>query len=192
MWDDSPDGSAPLGGAISTLGPGGTDSANEARKRSSTVLLFPSFVAAVENARRTNGFALVPTGYLDILDGNLADSWVDMHFRLLGRMRIVDVWESPTKVMCLAINRERVADRASIRTIASHPATAVFARQTCADAEITFVTSKPLAVEAAAHGQVDACIGSVDVVTEFSLDPLDHFHPTMVWTLYQSVEDSPI
>jgi len=182
--------STKLDGAISTLGPSGTDSANEAGKRSSVVLLFPSFVAAVENAQKTNGYALVPTGYLNILDGKLTDSWVDMHFRLTGQMRVVDVWESPTKAMCLAINRERVADRASIRSIASHPATAVFARQTCADAVITFVTSKPLAVEAAASGRVDACIGSADVVAEFPLEPLDHFHPTMVWILYQSVQGS--
>jgi hypothetical protein len=186
----TPGKSITVGGPISTLGPSGTDSATEAGKYSSQVVLFPSFAAAVENARQTNGFALVPTGYLDILNGNLADSWVDMHFRLLGRMRIVDVWESPTKAMCLAVNRDRVADRSAIRSIAAHPATAVFARQSCAGAEITFVTSKPLAVEAAATGQVDACIGSADVVAEYALQPLDYFHPTMVWTLYQSIPDS--
>lgn len=174
-----------LDGVISTLGPHGTDSAHEARKHCSAVALFPSFAAAAEHAQQSGGYALIPTGYLDIQEGRLADTWVDLHFRLLGRMRIVDVWESPTKAMCLAINRDRVADRESVRSIAAHPATAVFARQACAGAEITFVGSKPLAVEAAASGRVDACIGSADVVAESALEPLDHFHPTMVWTLYR-------
>ncbi|MEV6340621.1 hypothetical protein AB0M12_38630 [Nocardia vinacea] len=176
-----------LDSVISTLGPSGTDSAHEARKHCSNVLLFPSFVAATEHAEQTNGYALIPVGYLDFRDGRLADAWVDMHFRLLGRMRIVDVWESPTKAMCLAINRERVADRDAIRSIALHPATAVFARQACAEAEISFFSSKPLAVQAAASGRVDACIGSVDVVADSPLEPVDYFHPTMVWTLYRKV-----
>ncbi|MDM4719721.1 hypothetical protein QTQ03_09075 [Micromonospora sp. WMMA1363] len=180
-----------LNGVISTLGPSGTDSAYEAGKHCSQVLLFPSFAAAVEHALETNGYALVPAGYLEFQDGKLADSWVDMHFRLLGRMRIVDVWESPTKTMCLAINRNRVADRRSVRSIALHPATAAFARRACAGVDITFVNSKPLAVEVATSGRVDACIGSVDVVAESPLEPVEYFHPTMVWTLYQAVQDSP-
>lgn len=177
-----------LKGVISTLGPSGTDSAHEAGKHASKVLLFPSFAAAAEHAEETGGYALVPAGYLDFQDGELADTWVDLHFRLLDRMRITGVWESPTKAMCLAINRERVADRASIRSIALHPATAVFARQACADAETVFFNSKPLAVEAAVSGQVDACIGSADVVAESPLEPIEYFHPTMVWTLYRSVQ----
>jgi hypothetical protein len=172
-------------GVISTLGPNGTDSAHEARKHCSNVELFRSFADAIEHAEQTDGFALIPAGYLDFQDGRLADAWVDMHFRLLGRMRIVDVWESSTKEMCLAINRERVADRESIRSIALHPATAVFARRFCAEAEMRFVNSKPLAVQAAARGSVDACIGSVDVVAESKLEPVEYFHPTMVWILYQ-------
>ncbi len=179
-----------IDGVICTLGPSLTDSAYEARKCSSNVLLFPSFVDAIEHAEKSNGYALVPTGYLDFREGELADSWVDMHFRLLGRMRIVDLWESVTKPMCLAINRQRVADRESIRSIALHPATAEFARQTCGDADITFVSSKPMAVEAAVYGQVDACIGSVDVVADSPLEPIEYFHPTMVWTLYRSLHVS--
>lgn len=174
-----------LNGVISTLGPSGTDSAHEARKHCSNVLLFPSFAAAVEHAEQTDGYALIPTGYLDFQDGLLADTWVDMHFRLLGRMRIADVWESRTKTMCLAINRERVANRDSIRSIALHPATAVFARRACAGAQISFVSSKPLAVQAAVSGSVDACIGSTDVVADSTLEPIEYFHPTMVWTLYR-------
>ncbi|WP_431926350.1 hypothetical protein [Nonomuraea jabiensis] len=184
-------GSVKVNGVISTLGPSGTDSAHEARKHCSNVELFPSFSAAAAHAVETGGHALVPAGYLDFQNGELADSWVDLHFRLLGRMRIVDVWESPTKEMCLAINSERVQDRESIRSIALHPATAVFARQIPADAEITYFSSKPLAVGAAESGQVDACIGSVDVVAESSLTPVDFFHPTMVWALYESVQASP-
>lgn len=175
---------------ISTLGPSGTDSAHEARKCSSNVLLFPSLADAIDHAEETNGYALVPTGYLDFREGELADAWVDVHFRLLGRMRIVHLWESATKPMCLAINRQRVADRESIRSIALHPATAVFARQACGDAEITFLSSKPMAVEAAVNGQFDACIGSIDVVADSPLEPIDYFHPTMVWTLYGSVRVS--
>jgi hypothetical protein len=177
-------------GVISTLGPSGTDSAYEARKCSSNVLLFPSFADAIEHAEETNGYALVPTGYLDFREGQLVDSWVDMHFRLLGRMRIVDLWESATKPMCLAINRQRVAGRESIRSIALHPATAEFARQTCDNAEITFFSSKPMAVEAAVNGQFDACIGSVDMVADSPLEPTDYFNATMVWTLYRSVQVS--
>ena len=177
-------------GVISTLGPSRTDSAHEARKRSSNVLLFPSFADAIDHAEEINGYALVPTGYLDYREGELADTWVDMHFRLLGRMRIVDLWVSATKPMCLAINLQRVADRESIRSISLHPATAVFARQTCGDAEITFFSSKPMAVEAAVNGQFDACIGSVDVVADSPLEPIDYFHTTMVWTLYRSVQAS--
>lgn len=179
--------SVKLDGVISTLGPSGTDSAHEAKKHSRKVELFPSFSAAAAHALETGGYALVPVGYLDFQDGELADSWVDLHFRLHGRMRIVDVWESPTKQMCLAINSERVQDRESIRSIALHPATTVFARQVTANVEISYVSSKPLAVEAAESGWVDACIGSVDVVAESSLKPVDFFCPTMVWTLYESV-----
>ena len=184
------DYSTKLNGVISTLGPSGTDSAHEARRHCSDVRLFPSFATAAEHAERTGGYVLIPAGYLDVQGGSQADTWVVMHFRLLGRMRIVDVWESPTKTMCLAINRKRVADRDSIRSIALHPATAVFARQACADAEITFFSSKPLAVEAAASGLVDACIGSVDVVADSLLEPVDYFHPTMVWTLYRPVPET--
>ena len=179
-----------LDGVISTLGPSGTDSAHEARKCCSKVLLFPSFAAAIDHAQETNGYALVPAGYLDFQEGELTDAWVHMHFRHLGRMRIVDVWESSTKPMCLAINRHRVADRESIRSIAVHPATTVFAQQACVDAEITFFSSKPLAVEAAVSGRVDACIGSVDVVADSPLEPVEHFNPTMVWILYRSVRFS--
>jgi hypothetical protein len=173
-----------IDGVVSTLGPSGTDSAHEAERYFSKVLLFPSFAEAIEHSERTDGYALVPTGYIQFHEGELGDSWVNMHFRLLGRMRIVDVWASPTKPMCLAINRQRVSDRESIRSIALHPATAAIARQLCGEAAFTFLNSKPMAVEAAAKGQVDACIGSIDVVSDYPLEPIDFFHPTMVWTLY--------
>lgn len=179
-----------LDGVICTLGPSGTDSAHEARKCCPNVLLFPSFAAAIDHAREINEYALVPAGYLDFREGKLADSWVDIHFRLVGLMRIVDVWESSTKPMCLAINGQRVADRESIRSIALHPATAVFARQNYGDAEITFFSSKPLAVDATVAGRFDACIGSVDVVADSPLEPIEYFYPTMVWTLYRSVHAS--
>lgn len=179
-------------GVISTLGPRGTDSACEAEKYSPNVLLFPTFAEAIDHAESTGGYALVPTGYLDVREGALADAWVDMHFRLLGRMRIVDLWESATKPMCLAINTRRVADRDAIRSVALHPATSSFARQACGDAEMMFFNSKPMAVEAAASGKCDACIGSVDMVTDAALKPIDYFYPTMVWTLYQSAQERAV
>lgn len=181
-----------IDGVISTLGPVGTDSAHEASKRSPHVLLFPSFPKAVEHALESNGHALVPAGYLHLQDGTLADSWVDLHFRMLDRLRVVDVWKSSTRPMCLAVNSERAFDFESVRSIASHPATALFARQSCPNAEITFVSSKPLAVELAASGRVDACIGSADVVTETRLHAVKHFHPTMVWVLYKAVQETSL
>lgn len=171
---------------VSTLGPAGTDSECEARKYFSNVILLPSFPVAAEHALETSGYALIPTGYIKYENGRVVDTWVDLHFRLLGRMYIVAVWESPTKRMCLAINRDRVTNRESVRSIALHPATAVFARQSCATAEVTYVSAKPLAVEAAARGAVDACIGSIDVVSDTSLEPIDFYFPTMVWCLYVS------
>lgn len=173
-------------GVISTLGPSETDAAHEARKFSSHVRLFPSFNEAVEYAQRTNEYALIPGGYLNIQKGKLVDAWVDLHFRLQGRMKIVDLWESATKPMCLAINRERVANRETIGSIALHPATTVFARQTCGDAELAFFDSKPLAVAATVNGEFDACIGSSDTVAASPLEPVAFFHPTMVWILYRS------
>ncbi|MTH98076.1 hypothetical protein [Roseibium sp. RKSG952] len=89
--------------------------------------------------------------------------------------------------MCLAINRKRVPNTGSVRSIALHPATSVFARQICGNAEMTFFNSKPLAVEAAAAGHFDACIGSIDTVSDLPLQAVNFFRPTMVWTLYQSV-----
>src|SRR5688572_9858247 len=102
------DNSAKYDGVVSTLGPEGTDSEHEARKHFAEVRLFPTFADAVDHARESRGYALIPTGYLDFQNGELTDTWVDLHFRLIGRMRVVSVWESPTKAMCLAINRDRV------------------------------------------------------------------------------------
>lgn len=176
---------------VATLGPAGTDSECEARKHFSNVLLLPSFTAAVDHASQTGGYALVPAGYIQYHDGKIADTWVDLHFRILGRMQIMAVWESPTKKMCLAINRDRVVDRESIQSVALHPATAVFAKQLCAAAKVTFVNAKPLAVRAAARGAVDACIGSVDLVSNTLLEPVDFFSPTMVWCLYGPSDHLP-
>jgi prephenate dehydratase len=190
VWPVMSDRSAKYNSMVSTLGPEGTDSENEARKHFSKIRLFPTFVDAVDYAEKNDEYALVPAGYLDYQNGELADTWVALHFRLIGRMRVVALWESPTKAMCLAINRERAANRESIRTIALHPATAVFAKQACAGADVTYVNAKPLAVNAAASGRVDACIGSVDVIAKSALEPVEFFYPTMVWFLYGSLSRS--
>ena len=182
---------AKYSGVVSTLGPKGTDSEHEALAHFSEIRLFPSFADACHHAQETDGYALVPTGCLEYKNGELAVAWVDLHFSLIQRMRLVAVWESPTKPMCLAINRDRVTNRELIRTIALHRATAVFAKQACAGADITYVNSKPLAVNAAANGQVDACIGSVDVVAKTPLEPVEIFNPTMVWTLYGPHRPAP-
>lgn len=174
--------------AVFTLGPAGTDSEHEARKHFSKVLLFDSFGESVKQARDAGGFVLVPAGYVEYRRGELTDTWVDLHFRNLDHLRLTLVWASPTKQMCLAINRDRVADRRSIRSVALHPATAALADRSCGGARRTFVNAKPLAVQAAARGTVDACIGSVDVVAQTSLEPIDFFRPTMVWCLYEPLQ----
>ncbi|WP_017570220.1 hypothetical protein [Nocardiopsis halotolerans] len=184
-----PKGSPPpagLGRAIATLGPKGTDAENEARRWSEDVVLKDSFPEAIEHALKHSSYALVAAGYLDIVDGAVVDNWADVHFRYHGRLNLACVWESPTKPMCLAVNPAKAQVRDHIGSAALHPATLAFAKRLLPPtARLTFVTAKPLGAYKASSGEVDACIGSVDVVEELgNLTVLETMHPSMVWCLY--------
>ncbi|MGW0047018.1 ferredoxin [Nocardia cyriacigeorgica] len=174
-----------LGAPIVTLGPAGTDAEAEARKQTSVVRLVDSFADAMAAATAGEVLALVAAGYLALdADDRTVDSWVDQHFTHTGVLRLHRCWESPTKPMCLAVRRD-LPRQASVATVATHPATRVFAARYAPGAQLVSVDAKPLAARAAAHGEVDACIASVDVVARYSqLDVRVEWQPTMVWLLY--------
>lgn len=170
---------------VATLGPAGTDAEAEARRFFDDVVLADSFEGAMRAALDSGTHALVAAGFVQRTGAQVTDLWVDLHFRHLDRMRIVGVWESPTKPMCAATG-PRVACLADVRSIALHPATDVFIGQFTPGAERLYVNAKPLAAQRAAEGAVDGCIGSVDVVERHpELTVREVFHPTMVWVLYQ-------
>lgn len=173
------------GRTIVTLGPEGTDAHAEASKHFSDVRLARSFPEAMQTARHNGHLALIAAGYLRYDDTAVVDSWVDLHFRHHADMELLHVWHSPTKPMCVAVNRTRVRSIADIGSLALHPATRAIAEMLSIDAAMTFVSAKPIAVERAAAGEVDACIGSADVVARFpALHPVKTLQPTMVWCLY--------
>ena len=93
---------------------------------------------------------------------------------------------------CYAVNEERAPDPQDIRSVALHSATRALARALVPDeAERHFVAAKPLGVRMAAAGEVDACVGSLDVVREAgNLSVVSTMNPTMVWCLYRSVSAS--
>lgn len=171
---------------IVTLGPSGTDAHSEAGKHSGTVRLVESFSAAMAVAAADAGVhALVAAGYLALDDaGRAVDSWADQHFTHCGVLQLERCWENLTKPMCFAVNRAVL--RTTVRTIATHPATRVFANRYAPSAQQMMVQAKPLAARAAARHEADACIGSTDVVARFpQLEVVDEFQPTMVWLLYR-------
>lgn len=175
-------------GIIKTLGPPGTDAHAEAiRIGGESIELFPSFRAAVDHSEAHGGRALVAAGYLDMSNGSVVDSWVDLHFSKLKSMTMVGVWESPTKPMCVAIHSELPGGLADIRTAASHPATLQFVREYLpADVVVSTVRAKPEAARLASERVVEACIGSVDVVESMdNLKILKTIEATMVWCLYE-------
>ncbi len=171
---------------IVTLGPEATDAHAEACKHASDVRLVDSFAEAMRVAAHGGGArALVAAGYL-ALDGSgrVADSWVDQHFTYTGVLRLQRCWESTTKPMCFAVRRD-AADPTAVVTIATHPATRVYASRYARHARQIMVHAKPLAARAAAHREVDACIASVDVVARYpQLEVIEQFQPSMVWLLY--------
>ncbi|MCC3318279.1 ferredoxin [Nocardia africana] len=171
---------------IVTLGPAGTDAHAEADKHSGTVRLVESFTDTMACAAADPGVhALVAAGYLALDEAGVAvDSWTDQHFTHSGVLRMERCWESRTKPMCFAIHR--TVARTSVRAVATHPATRVFAARYAPSARQFSVRAKPLAALAAAHREVDACIASTDVVARFpQLEVVDEFQPTMVWLLYR-------
>jgi len=170
---------------IVTLGPAGTDAEAEARKHATEVRLVDSFTAAMTAAATEGTRALVAAGYLALdAHGRTTDSWVDQHFTHTdGVLRLQRCWESPTKPMCLAVRRD--LPRRAPMTVATHPATRVFATRYAPAARLVPVDAKPLAAAAAARGEVDACIASVDVVARYpQLEVRIQWQPTMVWLLY--------
>lgn len=131
-------------------------------------------------------YVLVAAGFLERDGRGVVDSWVDMHFRNHGRMRLAATWESNTKVMCVATNPASAENPDQVRTLAIHPATAAFAKRFVPLAAHAYVNAKPIAVQWAVEGRADGCIGSLDVVKQRKeLKVHQIFRPTMVWCLYE-------
>jgi len=170
---------------IVTLGPAGTDAEAEARKHTMIVRLVDSFAEAMATAATSGVQALVAAGYLALdTEDQPVDSWVDQHFTHTGVLRLQRCWESPTKQMCLAV-RDDLPRGATAQTVATHPATRVFATLYAPGAQMVTVNAKPMAAQAAANGDVDACITSVDVAARHPrLEVRFEWQPTMVWLLY--------
>ncbi|MFF5933297.1 hypothetical protein [Streptomyces sp. NPDC012508] len=171
---------------VATLGPVGTDAHAEADRLFGEVLLADSFNEAMDLGLAEGVLVLVAAGFLERDEDKLVDSWVDMHFRNLDRMRLLATWESPTKPMCVASNAARGRSLENMETIALHPATEVFARRFAPQAARNYFNAKPTAAQRANDGHADGCIGSVDVVREMpNLRILSTWQPTMVWCLYE-------
>ncbi|MBF6102353.1 ferredoxin [Nocardia cyriacigeorgica] len=179
-----------LDAPIVTLGPPGTDAEAEARRHASVVRLVDSFADAMAEAATGGVRALIAAGYLTLdAHGRTTDSWVDQHFTHSGVLRLHRCWESLTKPMCLAV-RSDLPRSAPVATVATHPATRVFATRYAPGARLVSVNAKPLAARAAAHAEVDACIASVDVVARYpQLEVRVEWQPTMVWLLYGKDSD---
>jgi ferredoxin len=183
---DEPEGGAvfTVGCPIATLGPAGTDAQAEAAKHTDRVSLCASFPEAMNAALAGEVMALVAAGYIERDGDRVVDSWSDQHFTHFRRLRIVRLWETRTKPMCLAV-RTTIAEVADIGSVAVHPATAALLEAHRVPGRRVFVNAKPLAAGAAAAGDVDACIASVDVVTRLpQLRIVERIDPTMVWMLY--------
>lgn len=173
---------------VVTLGPSGTDSHAEASKMFHTVLLAETFPEAMSRAHREKLYVLIAAGYVErsVDTGNICHSWVDIHFQWIDKMRMCAVWESPTKEMCLAVNRKRVKRLEDVRTVAIHPSTESLVKEILPDVAYTYTKSKPKAVEYASDGLVDACLGSRDTIqASASLAVHRTLNPTMVWCLYK-------
>ncbi|WP_405018341.1 hypothetical protein OHV05_16385 [Kitasatospora sp. NBC_00070] len=175
---------------VATLGPAGTDAHAEATRLFPEVVLADSFADAVAYGEEHGTYALVAAGFIERGGTEVVDSWVDLHFRAYGRMSLAAVWEQQTKDMCIATNAQRSRTLEGVRRIAIHPATAFFARKYTPQAEIHYVNAKPIAVDQANEGVVDACVGSLDVVSKApNLLVHEIFKPTMVWCLYEPLTE---
>ncbi|MFF9011043.1 hypothetical protein ACF087_35365 [Streptomyces goshikiensis] len=173
---------------VATLGPAGTDAQAEAERYFENVILAESFEGAMRAGQDGGASVLVAAGFLERDGKDVVDSWVDMHFRNHGRMRLSATWESNTKVMCVATNPASAESPEEVRTLAIHPATAAFAKRFVPLAAHAYVNAKPIAVQWAAEGRADGCIGSLDVVQQQEVLKVHQiFRPTMVWCLYEPV-----
>jgi len=172
---------------IATLGPAGTDALAVAESLGKPIIVCDSFPAAMQLAMQGDAVALICAGYREIDDdGNLVDDWTRLHFRSISKMKLVFSWSQPTKPMCLAVNTDLVAEGGEPRSIALHPATSVLAEQAFPHALLQRFHAKPLAVEAAARGYADACVGSADVVALYpNLCSIQTYEAEMVWCLYE-------
>ena len=177
---------------VATLGPDGTDAHAEAMRLEANVHLCDSFPEAMAYAEANACLALVAAGYLDLHAKSQA-TWVDLHFSFLDRLRLHSVWESPTKEMCVAVQRGRHVDLDTVRSVALHASTRSLVTGVFdADVDLQYVRAKPLAVQRLASGEVDACVGSVDVVNRHGeLDIVESFSPSMVWCLYGALTSGP-
>ncbi|GLV87981.1 hypothetical protein Slala03_76700 [Streptomyces lavendulae subsp. lavendulae] len=173
---------------MATLGPAGTDAQAEAAQHFENIVLADSFEGAMRVGLNDGAYVLVAAGFLERDGKDVVDSWVDMHFRNHGRMRLTATWESSTKVMCVATNPASAKTPEEMKTLAIHPATAAFANRFAPLAQHAYVNAKPIAVQWAAEGRADGCIGSLDVVQQRdTLKVHQIFRPTMVWCLYERV-----
>ncbi|GGL54915.1 hypothetical protein GCM10014719_65260 [Planomonospora parontospora subsp. antibiotica] len=168
-----------------TLGPVGTDAHHIAHELGEVVLA-ESFPQAMHLAWEQNLSALICAGFVTRSGETIRDTWVDLHFRYSDRMELVRVWSAATKPMCVAINRCKIDGLSQAATLALHPATTAFADRYAPTCQRIYVDAKPLAVAAAESGDVDACIGSVDVVQAVAhLEVVETFQPQMLWCLYR-------
>lgn len=170
---------------VATLGPCGTDAQAVASQLFGEVRLTETFREAMDLADRDNICALVPAGYVQRGDREIGETWADLHFGFMGRLRLAAVWEQETKEMCLAVNKNAVYDSSEPATLAIHPSTLALARRYAPMAELYYVYAKPLAAKMAADEETDACIASMDIVADIeNLSPIERFTPTMIWCLY--------
>ena len=167
---------------LCTLGPEGTDAEYAAKLLTEDVALFPTFRQAMDHAYEHDLFALVACGYLQKIDGQISDTWIDLNYTYATTMWIVHCFPLALKPLCFA-RRKTIQVPQSIVT---HPSTEQFVRQYYPHLSIHYVDSKPQAVVATANGDYDLCVGSLDVVERYSnLEVLEVLQTQMVWAVYQ-------
>jgi hypothetical protein len=168
--------------ALATLGPEGTDAQAMAAKISDNVILCASFPEAMEYAQRHNGHALVACGFRQVKEGQVVDSWVDLHFRFYGKMKVIETYCEDTKPMCIAKQIECKVPK----TLVIHPATQAFVHLAPWDVRVSYVDAKPEAARLTALGTYDSCIASADIVAKYpNLEIIETFKPQMVWAVYE-------
>lgn len=169
---------------VATLGPAGTDAETMARQLTQDVVLCDSFSAAMDHAITNGTQALIACGYKEIAGKRIVDTWVDLHFRSYGKVKIVNTYCRKTKPMCIA--KRRGCENPG--SIVIHPATESFVPLAPwkKNLEVSYVNAKPKAAEQAADGLFDSCIASCDVVKQYNnLEIVKVLEPQMVWALYE-------